>query len=232
MDRIPNHADMAKSYIVPYLREFAGLTDIAGANAERWQTVEDCLWFILKQLNVDTASDFWLDLLGEKAGQSRELYATPTDAFRFDSETLGLGETIGDGLGGDLLEGIGSAGKVYVSLQDELYRLVIKFAMVRNNYDAKRDTIIQAIKILTNAQRVFIRSIPPLKTDIIIKAAIPNDYLSVYISLIESILPQCVELNNLYQEDLTNSFQFDSEEFGLGETIGDLLGGKMDYIIN
>jgi len=231
MNKIRNHSDIAVNYAIAYLREFEGINQYNESSGTRYQILENCLWYILNSLSVDNAEGTWLDLLGEKAGRSRQLLATPADALTldfdsnldgigdgtYDPDVNGLGEVLFDGLGGNLLEGVGEAGKTYVSLQDELYRLAIKFSMVKNNFDGKRETLINAIKILTNATRVLIWDKPPLACDLLIQASIPNDYQSAIVELIKELFPQCVEIETIYEIDVTSPFTLDSSSLGLAE---------------
>lgn len=226
MDKISNHADIAVDYPIPYLREFENFNEYNRISGGRWQNIEDAIWYVLKNININNANGYWLDLLGARVNQNREILATPIDSFQFDSidaDQNGFGETIGDGLGGKLLEGIGFNEKVYFSFEDELYRIAIKFAIIKNNFDGRRETIINAIKLLTNAERVLIRSNPPLRCTLIIKSEMPVDFQTLYKELIPQIFPQCVEIEYIYQEDLLSSFQFDSDEYGLDNGLLDVL---------
>jgi hypothetical protein len=203
MEKINIHSDLAVSFIVPYLREFGNVCEVAEISGNRHQTIENAIWYLLSELDVDTANGVWLDYLGEKAGQSRNVILPPTGTFIFDSETLGLD------LG--LLAETGSGSSV--SLNDELYRIIIKYRIAQNNYDGKRDSLINALKIITSGSYVYIRKTDTLKCDLIIGFT-PNPSFD-YVNLIQDILPQCVELGTLYQHGPVNGFLLDSSLNGL-----------------
>lgn len=225
MEKILNHLEQQHNYIIPYLREFDGTYQLNKVNGERWQSIEDILWTMLQQLDIDIASGIWLDFLGEKAGRPREIFTLPANLFEFDTDTPdinGFVDNVGDTNGGILLEGTGSGGYEAVSLEDEIYRLFIKFSMIRNNFDSKRQSIIDAIKILTNASKVLLRTISKLKLDITIQATIADEYALAIKELIREIVPQCIELDNIYIMDTINSFQLDSEQFGLDSGLIDV----------
>ena len=219
MDKIFNHKELAVDFIVPYLRIFDGIAKLAETNGERWQDIENCIWYILTNQNVDVAPAFWLDLLGIKAGQTRSIYAIDDTLFQFDNATLGFDA-------GLLLSGTRTDGTKYISLNDEIYRSYIKFAMVRNNYNPTREELITAIKILTSATKVLVQKVDTLTMSLIIKASVPEDYKLSWIELINSIIPQCIELDSIYQEHPTLGFQLDSSIYGLDYGLMD------DYIEN
>ena len=232
MDKITNHEQIATDYVITYLKEVENLSSLTNLSGARWQTIEDCIWYILSNLNIDTASGYWLDLLGERVGRTREAYVAPSNLFVFDQyvgegtdpNNTGFGQSFNDGLGGILLEGFNISGNAVSSLQDELYRLVIKFSMIKNNFDAKRSTIINAIKILTNCTKVLFKEVDTLKADITVNNNIPLEYRAYIKSLVAEIMPQCVELNNMYISDSSLPFLLDSETQGLDY-------GLMDFAI-
>jgi len=225
--KITNHQQLATDYVITYLKEIDNLSSLTELSGDRYQIIEDCIWYILSNLDIDSAVGYWLDLLGEKAGRSREAYSVPANLFTFDNTNAnenGFGQVVGDGLGGLLLEGVNVFGNTQSSLQDELYRLVIKFAIILNNYNASRSTIINAIKILTNSSKVLLKDAGVLEAEVTIENTISAEYKDFIKDLITEIMPQCVYLKNVYLEDLNTPFLLDSEEQGLDN-------GIMDYAI-
>lgn len=218
MDKISNHTSMAKSRIVPYIREFDGILQWATVGGDRYQLIEDAIWYILSQLNVRTAGGFWLDLIGKKAGQSRNVVTVPDTLFTFvssvaesvsrtsaDSGKNGFSSTTDNTSGGLLLSKSGSAGNIFISLDDEIYRIYIMVAMIRNNYDCKRQTIIDAIKLLTGASKVEIIKTNTLEGYINIYSQIQPQYQYSMKRLILTMMPQCVDVTAIYALDTSNN---------------------------
>ena len=82
-------------------------------------------------------------------------------------------------------------------MQDEIYRKYIKTAFLKNNYIPKRNQIINTIKILTGAKKVWLSKKAPLVMEILIDVKIPQDYEQSYIEMIQSLIPQCITLDRI-----------------------------------
>jgi hypothetical protein len=69
MEQYKNHEERAVDAIIPYLFEFPNLIEyLKVTTAYRYQTIEDVLWYIWSQLDLDNATGVWLDYLALKVG--------------------------------------------------------------------------------------------------------------------------------------------------------------------
>lgn len=215
MDKIFNHKELAVDFLVPYLRTFSGVKEVAETNGQRWQTIEDCIWYILSNQNIDVATSYWLDLLGEKAGQGRQIYSIDPLIFTYgtDDKCLDFGKMPEPSI----------AESTTISLQDEVYRKYIKTAFLKNNYIPKRNEIINTIKILTGANRVWLSKKAPLVMEILIDVKIPQDYEQSYTEMIQSLIPQCITLDGIINGVLYDFVDEDGNN--LIDDIGDNISG-------
>jgi len=155
MYQLDNHEDLALSVVVPYLLQFPELYGLSKNSGTRAQYIEDVVWGLLYNLDVDTAEGVWLDYLGKKVGQPRTYAPKVEGAFTFggtSSQGFGSGKFISAALSGSSTK---------VARTDASFRDAIRAKIIENNTDCSLDELIQACKLLYQASIVQITEAYP-----------------------------------------------------------------------
>ena len=200
LDQIIDHVEIAKSKPVPYLLpidEFRACVELAG---ERYQNIEDILWDLFDMLDVDQAYGIWLDHIGAKVGEPRPFMIDDPDIFKFNS---------GPGFNEGKLDFIfAPIPDILVIRNDPLYRRAIKAQVAINMTSATREETINAIKLITNSSKVWIKNKEACHLEIII-IGVDVDWIHVYSkNKVLCCLSACTNLDNIYYHNTDQVFRF------------------------
>ena len=155
MLQIDNHEEKALSVVIPYLLQFPEIYGLAKNSGTRYQNLENIIWQLLWNLDVDSAEGIWLDYLGKKVGQSRLYSPTVEGAFTF-------GGTTAEGFGkGKFLSSALTGTNTKIARSDALFRNAIRAKIIQNNTDCSLDELINFCKLLYNARLVLVNESYP-----------------------------------------------------------------------
>lgn len=201
MLQIDNHEEKALSVIIPYLLQFPEIYGITQNSGTRAQYLEDVAWELLWNLDIDSANGVWLDYLGKKVGQSRTYSPTVEGAFTFGGTTSeGFGE-------GKFLSSALTGPSTKVARSDANFKNAIRAKIIENHTDCSLDELINACKLLYNANLVRVNENYP--------AGISSIYMYGS-SLVQSnnanaeikrMIPAGVSLDNVYFQNAYNLFK-------------------------
>lgn len=201
MLQIDNHEEKALSVVIPYLLQFPEIYGLAKNSGTRYQTLEDIIWQLLWNLDVDSAEGIWLDYLGKKVGQSRLYSSTVEGAFTF-------GGTTAEGFGkGKFLSSALTGTNTKIARSDALFRNAIRAKIIQNNTDCSLDELINACKLLYNALRVIINESYPAGIESIYLYGSSLLQSSNANAEIKKMMPAGVSLTHVYFEDVYNIFK-------------------------
>src|SRR5574344_910987 len=201
MLQIDNHEEKALSVVIPYLLQFPEIYGLAKNSGTRYQTLEDIIWQLLWNLDVDSAEGVWLDYLGKKVGQSRLYSPTVEGAFTFGGTTLeGFGK-------GKFLSSALTGTNTKIARNDALFRNAIRAKIIQNNTDCSLDELINACKLLYNASRVIINESYPAGIESIYLYGSSLLQSSNANAEIKKMMLAGVVLTHVYFEDVYNIFK-------------------------
>lgn len=201
MLQIDNHEEKALSVIIPYLLQFPEIYGLAQNSGTRAQDLEDIAWELLWNLDVDTANGVWLDYLGKKVGQNRTYSPTVEGAFTF-------GGTTAEGFGkGKFLSSALTGPNTKIARSDANFRNAIRAKIIENNTDCSIDELINACKLLYNANLVRVNESYPAGISSIYMYGSSLIQSSNANAEIKKMIPAGVSLGNVYFENVYNLFK-------------------------
>src|SRR5574344_294675 len=204
MLQIDNHEEQALSVVVPYLLQFPEIYGLAKNSGTRTQNVEDVAWELLWNLDVDTAEGTWLDYLGKKVGQTRVYSPTVDGAFTF-------GGTTSEGFGaGNFLSSALTGSNTKIARTDALFRNAIRAKILQNNTDCSLDELINACKLLYNANIVLVNENYPAGIESIYLYGSSLLQSSNANAEIKKMIPAGVSLTHVYFINAYNLFRNDA----------------------
>lgn len=200
MYQIDNHKELALQDIIPYLLQFPEVYKLAEQSGDRYQVIENVIWQLLYSLDYKTANGVWLDYIGKKVGQIRTYTPVPTGAFTFGGNNE-------EGFGAGRFKGIASTRSTKLTRSDSSFRQAIKAKIVQNNTDTSLDELIQACKLLFNANIVRITESYPANISLI-KLYGSNVLQTLDANaIIKSALPAGVSIQNVSFHKFYNLFK-------------------------
>lgn len=202
---ISDYRKRAIDKIVPYLIEFPQIVKIIENSADRYQAIEDILWKIANNFNVEDARGIFIDVLAHNEVVDIVYTDKAEDAFTYGTDKP-LYQAYGTGHYYSQSSYISGISK-NVS-EDKMIR-AIKAKIIENNTSGTIEDLIEALKLYFNAKSVRVSESYPLALSIMLEGDKLELSSSGNYEVIRRMLPACVSLKDLYVNPQTfNVFDY------------------------
>lgn len=202
---ISDYRKKAIDKIVPYLIEFPQIVKIIENSADRYQAIEDVLWRIANNFNIEDARGIFIDVMAHNEVLDIIYTDKAEDAFTYGTDKP-LYQAYGTGhyySQNSYISGL----KKDVS-EDKMIR-AIKAKIIQNNTQGTIEDLIESLKLYFNAESVKIEESYPLSVAIMLKGSNLELSSSGNYETIKKMLPACVSLKDLYVNPKTfNIFDY------------------------
>lgn len=204
---IDDYRKKAIEKMIPYLIEFPQIVKIVESSADRYQAIEDVLWKIANNFKVSDSRGVFLTAHANNEVTNIIYTDKAKDAFTFGTDAP-LYQAYGTGhyySQGSYISGI----KKSVS-EDKLIRAV-QSKIIQNNTSGTVEDIIEALKLLYNAEHVKVYESYPLNLSIMLVGGNLEISSSGNYENIKQFVPACVKFNNIFVDtSMFDIFQYDT----------------------
>ena len=180
--------------LIPYLLEFPQIVEIVKYNSSRYQVIEEALWKIAENLKIDNARGIFLDILANNEVTDIIYTDLADDAFTYggeDADKQGFGK-------GHFYSQLSYVSDTNKNISEDKMIKAVKAKIIQNNTDGSISDFSESLKLMFNAKKTTILEYNPLGVSV----GIHGDKLEVSTSgvreSIKNMLPQCVNLKNIY----------------------------------
>lgn len=208
MYQILDYKQRAINMIIPYLLEFPQITSIVEQDAERYQDIEKVIWQLATYLKLNDSRGIWLDQKVANSVTNIIYTDVAEDAFTYGTDNP---QMQGYGAGHYYSQADYISGTNLTVSESKLIRGV-KSKIIRNNFDGTIESFISAIKLLFNAEQVFIYESYPLSVSLMMKGSNLEISTSGTYDTIKSLIAGGVKLNYIYADNNDSSlniFKYD-----------------------
>lgn len=146
--------------LLPYFRGSEDIDINIEAIAEQFDNVEDAIFYLLESLNIRQARGVWLDYVGSEVGADRDELIRDDRFFQINSEDINDEKLFYNSQTSSALRPI--------SLDDQAYLQKILAKIGENTTSATRNENLRIIKLLADAEQVFIRRIDTMTLEVIL----------------------------------------------------------------
>ena len=203
---IDDYRKRAIDKIIPYLIEFPQIVKILEVNADRYQAIEDVLWKIANNFKITDSRGIFLNAHANNEVSNIIYTDKAEDAFTYGTD-MPLYQAYGTGhyySQASYISGI----KKSVS-EDKLIRAV-QAKIIQNNTNGTVEDIIEALKLLYNAEHIRVYESNPLNLSIMLIGGNLEISSSGNYENIKQFLPACVSFNNIFVDtSIFDLFMYD-----------------------
>lgn len=203
---IDDYRKRAIDKIIPYLIEFPQIVKILEVNADRYQAIEDVLWKIANNFKITDSRGVFLNAHANNEVSNIIYTDKAEDAFTYGTD-MPLYQAYGTGhyySQASYISGI----KKTVS-EDKLIRAV-QAKIIQNNTNGTVEDIIEALKLLYNAEHIRVYESNPLNLSIMLIGGNLEISSSGNYENIKQFLPACVSFNNIFVDtSIFDLFMYD-----------------------
>lgn len=211
---IDDYRRRAVEKVIPYLIEFPQIVKILEMNADRYQAIEDIMWQIANNFELSNARGIFLEALANNEVVDFEYTDKAQDAFTYGT-TMPLYQAYGTGHYYSQSSYISGIKK---SVSEEKTIRAIKSQIIQNNTNASVEDLMEALKLLYNADQVKIFESDPLNLSIMLIGSQLEISSSGNYENIKKMLPACVSFNNIFVDtSIFDLFMYD-ENSSYGDT--------------
>ena len=209
---IDDYKKRAVEKVIPYLIEFPQIVKILEMNADRYQAIEDVLWSVANNFKLIDSRGVFLDAHAHNEVSEIIYTDKAQDAFTYGTD-MPLFQAYGTGhyySQSSYISGI----KKTIS-EDKLIR-TIQAKIIQNNSNGTVEDIIEALKLLYNADYVRVYESNPLNLSIMLIGSNLEISSSGNYENIKQFLPACVSFNNIFVDtSIFDLFMYDeSSSYG------------------
>lgn len=203
---IDDYRKKAIDKIIPYLIEFPQIVKILEVNADRYQAIEDVLWKIANNFKITDSRGVFLNAHANNEVSNIIYTDKAEDAFTYGTD-MPLYQAYGTGhyySQASYISGI----KKNIS-EDKLIRAV-QAKIIQNNTNGTVEDIIEALKLLYNAEHIRVYESNPLNLSIMLIGGNLEISSSGNYENIKQFLPACVSFNNIFVDtSIFDLFMYD-----------------------
>lgn len=211
---IDNYRQRAVEKVIPYLIEFPQIVKILELNADRYQAIEDIMWQIANNFELSNARGIFLEALANNEVVDFEYTDKAQDAFTYGT-SMPLYQAYGTGHYYSQASYISGIKK---TVSEEKTIRAIKSQIIQNNTNASVEDLMEALKLLYNADQVKIFESDPLNLSIMLIGSQLEISSSGNYENIKKMLPACVSFNNIFVDtSIFDLFMYD-ENSSYGDT--------------
>lgn len=207
MYQILDYKKRAINMLIPYLLEFPQIVNIVEKDAERYQEIEKVIWQLATYLRLNDSRGIWLDQKASNSVTSIVYTDVAQDAFMYGTDNPDMQ---GYGAGHYYSQADYVSGTNLTVSESKMIR-GIKAKIIRNNFDGTIESFISAMKLLFNAEQVYIYESYPLAVSLMLKGSNLEISTSGTYETIKSLVAGGVKLNHIYVDNNTfNVFKYDN----------------------
>lgn len=215
MYHIQDYRKRAIEKIVPYLIEFPDIVSIVEKSADRYQAIEDVIWNIANNFKVADSRGIFLTAHANNEVVNINYTDNADDAFTYaDSNNLPSSydpQYKAYGTGHYYSQSSYISGIRKTLTEDKTIRAVLS-QIIQNNTNCTVEDLIEALKLLYNAENVHILESNPLRVNVELIGSNIELSSSGNYENIKKMLPACVYLSNIYINPLTyDIFKYDNK---------------------
>lgn len=213
MYQIQDYRQRAIEKIVPYLIEFPEIVSLVENSADRYQAIEDVLWRIADNFKVADSRGIFLTAHANNEVVNINYTDKADDAFTYadpNNQPASYDPQYNAyGTGHYYSQSSYISGIRKTLTEDKTIRAVLS-QIIQNNTNCTVEDLIEALKLLYNAEHVRILESNPLRVNVeMVGSAIELSSSGNYEN-IKKMLPACVYLANIYIDPLTfDIFRYD-----------------------
>lgn len=194
---ISDYEKKALNKLIPYLLEFPQIVEIVKYNSSRYQAIEDLLWKIAENLKIDNARGIFLDILANNEVTDIIYTDLADDAF-----TYGTKNPDKQGYGaGHFYSQLSYISGISKNISEDKMIKAVKAKIIQNNTNGSIPDFTDSLKLIFNANKISLLEHNPLGVSVGIHGNDLEISTSGVAETIKSMLPQCVNLKNIYVSD-------------------------------
>ena len=191
---IDDYRKKAIDKVIPYLLEFPQIVKILECNADRYQAIEDLLWKVAENFRVIDSRGVFLKAHANNEVSDIIYTDKAQDAFTYGTD-MPLYQAYGTGHYYSQASYISGTRK---SISEEKLIRAVQAKIIQNNTNGTVEDIIEALKLLYNAEHVRVYESNPMNISLMLIGSNLEISSSGNYENIKQFLPACVSFNNIF----------------------------------
>lgn len=203
---IDDYKKRAIDKVIPYLLEFPQIVKILECNADRYQAIEDLLWKVAENFRVIDSRGIFLKAHANNEVSDIIYTDKAQDAFTYGTD-MPLYQAYGTGHYYSQASYISGTRK---SISEEKLIRAVQAKIIQNNTNGTVEDIIEALKLLYNAEHVRVYESNPMNLSLMLIGSNLEISSSGNYENIKQFLPACVSFNNIFVDtSMFDLFMYD-----------------------
>ena len=203
---IDDYRKRAIDKVIPYLLEFPQIVKILECNADRYQAIEDLLWKVAENFRVIDSRGVFLKAHANNEVSDIIYTDKAQDAFTYGTD-MPLYQAYGTGHYYSQASYISGTRK---SISEEKLIRAVQAKIIQNNTNGTVEDIIEALKLLYNAEHVRVYESNPMNLSLMLIGSNLEISSSGNYENIKQFLPACVSFNNIFVDtSMFDLFMYD-----------------------
>ena len=203
---IDDYKKRAVDKVIPYLIEFPQIVKILETNAERYQAIEDVLWKVAENFKVIDSRGMFLNAHAHNEVSDIIYTDKAQDAFTYGTD-MPMFQAYGTGHYYSQASYVSGSRK---SISEDKLIRAVQAKIIQNNTNGTVEDIIEALKLLYNAEHVKVYESNPLNLSIMLIGSSLEISSSGNYENIKEFLPACVSFNNIFVDtSMFDLFMYD-----------------------
>lgn len=203
---IDDYRKRAIDKVIPYLLEFPQIVKILECNADRYQAIEDLLWKVAENFRIIDSRGVFLKAHANNEVSDIIYTDKAQDAFTYGTD-MPLYQAYGTGHYYSQASYISGTRK---SISEEKLIRAVQAKIIQNNTNGTVEDIIEALKLLYNAEHIKVYESNPLNLSIMLIGSNLEISSSGNYENIKQFLPACVSFNNIFVDtSMFDLFMYD-----------------------
>lgn len=203
---IDDYRKRAIDKVIPYLLEFPQIVKILECNADRYQAIEDLLWKVAENFKVIDSRGVFLKAHANNEVSEIIYTDKAKDAFTYGTD-MPLYQAYGTGHYYSQASYISGTRK---SISEEKLIRAVQAKIIQNNTNGTVEDIIEALKLLYNAEHVRVYESNPMNLSLMLIGSNLEISSSGNYENIKQFLPACVSFNNIFVDtSMFDLFMYD-----------------------
>ena len=203
---IDDYRKRAIDKVIPYLLEFPQIVKILECNADRYQAIEDLLWKISENFRVVDSRGIFLKAHANNEVSDIIYTDKAQDAFTYGTD-VPLYQAYGTGHYYSQASYISGTRK---TISEEKLIRAVQAKIIQNNTNGTVEDIIEALKLLYNAEHVRVYESNPMNLSLMLIGSNLEISSSGNYENIKQFLPACISFNNIFVDtSMFDLFMYD-----------------------
>lgn len=203
---IDDYRKRAVEKVIPYLVEFPQIVKILETNSDRYQAIEDMLWKVAENFRVVDSRGVFLNAHAHNEVSDIIYTDKAQDAFTYGTD-MPMFQAYGTGHYYSQASYISGARK---SISEDKLIRAVQAKIIQNNTNGSVEDIIEALKLLYNAEHVRVYESNPMNLSIMLIGSNLEISSSGNYENIKQFLPACTSFNNIFVDtSMFDLFMYD-----------------------